>query len=471
MKRSLQTISSVILLLFGSLLVHAEDRALLIGVGKYANQAANLPGIDIDIDVMKGVVKQLGYKDKQVKVLMDNQATLPNIDKAFKGWLGSGVKKDDKVLIYYSGHGTNIPDENGDEDDKVDEVLLLHDFRQVTRNGVETFDNVLIDDHFNELLKKIPSKNVLVMVDACHSGTITKRIRLNTRNFYGEEEAVAKFYAYEGMPLKQKGSFTAREGKKGKWVAISAAQDDELSIATKSGSVFTLGVRESVREAANGRAALTPRKLTQDVTDYVEDKLPSSRVFHPQINGNAELMGKRIHLASLSESSGVVWGKLEKLVEHRDKVVSVTLNQSSYAYGDALEVNIKLPESGYLNVINVGPKDEATILFPNEFHQDNYIKSSSLQIPTNQMDFDLITGNPTGKNMIVAILTKKRLNAYELASGGRNPKGDLIDSFGLLSPVGMKAMRGSFSATSSSGKKNWLGAGMVTTKVCKSKCN
>lgn len=34
------------------------------------------------------------------------------------------------MLIYFSGHGTHVPDDNGDEtDDNKDEALVLHDTR------------------------------------------------------------------------------------------------------------------------------------------------------------------------------------------------------------------------------------------------------------------------------------------------------------------------------------------------------
>jgi hypothetical protein len=67
-------------------------------------------------------------------------------------------------LIHYSGHGTSVPDTNGDEADGMDECLVPSDYNS---NGVIT------DDVLHELLTKFNRETRVVFVcDACHSGTI-----------------------------------------------------------------------------------------------------------------------------------------------------------------------------------------------------------------------------------------------------------------------------------------------------------
>ena len=69
-----------------------------------------------------------------------------------------------EMLLHYAGHGTNVRDTSGDEDDQKDEVLVPSDFRQ---NGYIT------DDYINLVLQKLnPKCRVILLFDCCHSGTI-----------------------------------------------------------------------------------------------------------------------------------------------------------------------------------------------------------------------------------------------------------------------------------------------------------
>src|SRR5215471_10544227 len=57
-------------------LVYAEDRALLVGIGRYSDVQRNLPGIEKDIAATStALVSSLGFKQNQLRVLRDEQAT------------------------------------------------------------------------------------------------------------------------------------------------------------------------------------------------------------------------------------------------------------------------------------------------------------------------------------------------------------------------------------------------------------
>ncbi|HZL95024.1 MAG TPA: caspase family protein, partial [Vicinamibacterales bacterium] len=105
----------------------AAPRALIMGVGEYARLDADLIGIDVDMEMMTEVAINLGFAEEEIKVLHDAEATYANIEAAMTTWIRDGVTENDHVLIYFSGHGSRVPDADGDEDDGVDEVLLTHD--------------------------------------------------------------------------------------------------------------------------------------------------------------------------------------------------------------------------------------------------------------------------------------------------------------------------------------------------------
>jgi len=67
-------------------------------------------------------------------------------------------------LFLESGHGGQIEDKDGDEDDGYDEILIPGDHKE---------SGHIVDDWiYSEFVKKIPAGvHVVAVVDCCHSGT------------------------------------------------------------------------------------------------------------------------------------------------------------------------------------------------------------------------------------------------------------------------------------------------------------
>jgi uncharacterized caspase-like protein len=446
----------------------AADRALLIGVGKYRVEAANLPGIDLDIEMMKNTAGLLGFKESEVKVLMDEQATLQNVDRTMRDWLVNGVSPQDRVLIYYSGHGTNVHDESGDEDDdRVDEVLTMHDLAIVRRSEKATLSGVMLDDRFAEILKQIPSKNVLVVVDACHSGTATKDLTLRSAKL-GERHGVYKAFYYPGMPKSTKGNIVPvqRKSTQDSFVALTAARDDEKAVATEKGSVFTLGIHEAIRQAAASGESLTPNDLNEKASQFIEQNVDPEQRYHPQLNGDLKMANTPLQIGKRLQANGPVWHKIERLVRS-SKSLSVEANKSAFMEGDVMYIHVDVSRGGYLNVVNIGPKDDPTVLFPNQFHPDNRVQPGRLTLPTETMDFDLVARAPFGPSLTAAFLTDEYVNLYESGMALRNDKGEILDVFSGLSEVGLRSLR-SIVPEKKKGKGGQIQAGMLEVRVCAS---
>ena len=72
------------------------------------------------------------------------------------------LRTGDLFFLTYSGHGGQIPDVSGEEDDKLDETWCL-------------FDGELIDDElFNELGQFAEGVRIIVLSDSCHSGSVIR---------------------------------------------------------------------------------------------------------------------------------------------------------------------------------------------------------------------------------------------------------------------------------------------------------
>lgn len=96
------------------------------------------------------------------QLLLTKDATRDRVIAAIRD-AASSLGEGDIFLVSYSGHGGQVKDENGDEeDDREDETWCL-------------FDGELIDDELAVLWAEFgPGVRVLVVSDSCHSGTVTK---------------------------------------------------------------------------------------------------------------------------------------------------------------------------------------------------------------------------------------------------------------------------------------------------------
>ena len=149
----------------------AEHRALIVGVGEHQDASMNLPGIELDTAMMGAAAERLGFPQRSIRTLLDEDATLAAFRRELASLAAARYGADDRVLVYFSGHGTHVPDDNGDESDDKDEALVLHD-THVSGGELRGF---LRDDEFGRLLGAIPSSSVLVDVRAtAEKGSTTK---------------------------------------------------------------------------------------------------------------------------------------------------------------------------------------------------------------------------------------------------------------------------------------------------------
>jgi hypothetical protein len=124
----------------------------------YDGWNGQLDGCINDARAMKKIADQQGY---QSTMLIDDQATsdavIENIAQAAQA-LSSG----DMFLLTYSGHGGQIDDINGDEEDGKDETWVL-------------YDRMLIDDELYSLWGQFEAGvRIFMLSDSCHSGTVAK---------------------------------------------------------------------------------------------------------------------------------------------------------------------------------------------------------------------------------------------------------------------------------------------------------
>ena len=143
-------------------------RAVLIGINRYQIPGSDLRGCVNDVkNLQQALTTYYGFSVQDMTSLTDLQATKKAMQSAIKKLI-TGGKKGDVLLLHYSGHGANVPDDNGDEADHRDEILCPADL---------DWNDPLRDDWLRKTLNKLRSGvSLTVIMDCCHSGTNTRAI-------------------------------------------------------------------------------------------------------------------------------------------------------------------------------------------------------------------------------------------------------------------------------------------------------
>lgn len=173
--------------------------ALIVGIN-YTGFPYQLNGCINDAITMQGFANIRGCDN--IIMMTDKSMYRPTKNNIIVGLsqLLKNAKSGDVVMFYYSGHGTNVLDKNGDETDGLDECMVTLDGQLIT------------DDDLNLVIKTNLKTGVtlLIVCDCCHSGTM-----LDLKYNYNEDMNTVK-----DMDLP------------GKVIYISGCRDAQTSIET-----------------------------------------------------------------------------------------------------------------------------------------------------------------------------------------------------------------------------------------------
>src|SRR5262245_22332126 len=107
----------------------AKGISLHIGINtvdpaRYDGWDGKLNACEADAKAMLAIAKSQDFKSSEC--LFSKQATAGNVIKAI-GKAAQQLVAGDMFFITYSGHGGQMADTTGDEDDKIDETWVLYD--------------------------------------------------------------------------------------------------------------------------------------------------------------------------------------------------------------------------------------------------------------------------------------------------------------------------------------------------------
>jgi len=412
MLKKLTTLSMALLFPVIASAYTPKKEALLVGIDHYKS-GETLPGIRLDINQMKKLLESRGF---HVRVLFNRQATLANVTSSLNSY--RKLSSNDSFFFYDSSHGTQVPDLNGDESDGLDEAFVLYDVNP----NIPTDEGLLIDDNLNNLLAKIPAKKVMV-TDACHSGTIYKSF---------SRYAKTKF-----MPVAKNFKFVNKERVTGKvvkpknLVVFGASSDNQLSIATSDGSLFT----EAFYDAWSTNPNITFQEMQratnahiqdacnhgQDLVAYTPTLYSTNRSFVNQsmdrfLQVNIKINPKK-YLVEEYFDGLMAQGKVEKL----------NLSAKSfYKNGEHIQLAINtLGQRGHLYILtSKESENELNVLYPNHYYQNkNETWKGDFTFPNAKTPFAFQADNQTRKlerTVVYTILSKSIIPELEVSRVGYN---------------------------------------------------
>lgn len=124
----------------------------------YGGWSGPLNACEADAEDMQAIASAGGYESC---LLATAKATRDAVTTGIRA-SAAKLKAGDIFLLTYSGHGGQVPDMSGDEQDLLDETWCL-------------FDGQLVDDELNVLWGTFAAGvRILVLSDSCHSGTASR---------------------------------------------------------------------------------------------------------------------------------------------------------------------------------------------------------------------------------------------------------------------------------------------------------
>ena len=229
----------------------ARGVSLHIGLNRvdpahYDGWDGTLAACEFDANDMEAIAQRSGF---ETKVLLTEEATADAIVARISE-AADELAAGDLFFCSYSGHGGQVPDRNGEEeDDRSDETWLAYD-RQI------------VDDELYQLWGRFaPGVRIFVVSDSCHSGSVNRGIDAPVPNPVStRDKAAAQSPRYRAMPrdvmvatyranselydqIQEQVPGAEKADPKATILLISGCQDDQLSLDGFSNGLFTENLR------------------------------------------------------------------------------------------------------------------------------------------------------------------------------------------------------------------------------------
>jgi len=140
---------------------YENSYALVVGINKYEDP--KIPALNYAIQDARSIadlLQGLEFPKENIRILTNEQATLSKVKEEFAA-LGAKTKKNDRLLVYWAGHGeTEVLPRGGEMG-----YLIPSDGKLGSM-----YATCLSMDEIKRLSDRVAAKHVLFLVDACYGG-------------------------------------------------------------------------------------------------------------------------------------------------------------------------------------------------------------------------------------------------------------------------------------------------------------
>lgn len=225
--------------------------ALLVGIDNY-DRVRKLQGCVNDVKAVGRYLTNNTDFKAEIRELTDAAASRSGVADGFRNFL-SKATKDDTVLFYFSGHGTQEKaDPIWDETDEALECIVCHD-----GGTAKASQFLLTDKELRFLIYELSTKtkaHIVTIFDCCHSGDNTRNAGSTEANYPDRNERRVTDKAGNAFPMRNWDEFLfsnklekeALKGKKpadflpqGTHVQMAACESDQVALEVAKEGVFT----------------------------------------------------------------------------------------------------------------------------------------------------------------------------------------------------------------------------------------
>ena len=147
--------------------IYDDSWAVIIGIDKY-KYSDQLNYAVKDAEAVKDMlISKFDFPEKNIRYLTDEEATLSNIKLALDD-ISSSADEDDRILVFYSGHGETEPNNDGTETG----YIIPVEGRQE-----KPYATGLAMDEILRTCQMSNAKHMLFLMDACYSGLMTENVK------------------------------------------------------------------------------------------------------------------------------------------------------------------------------------------------------------------------------------------------------------------------------------------------------
>ena len=234
--------------------------AVVIGIANYRQINVLPDSVSNDARDIANVLtspQYCGYREQDVELLLDGDATLQRIRNALRR-IANVSGTEDTALVFFSGHGAVL----GEPDNPMSAILPVDcDARALGDTG-------LCEPEFSEALRNIRARRMIVLLDACYSGGASS-LKDPTR-----PRSVAWGYSEKSLGR-------LAEGKGRVVIASSRPNETSLVLTGQRNSVFSGQLLEALRGQGrtSGDGLIRVFDIFNHVSETVKRKVPGRQ--HP----------------------------------------------------------------------------------------------------------------------------------------------------------------------------------------------